>query len=255
MNEKKYDLFPEEKPKENMEQESFDSSGLSIVPYLAVSRETGKKLGLIGHNESCRNGLKDYKYYIDNDSKFLYEKIATRYEKRNGFPLSFQKHNIKDAFYRERGEITYKIEISHHALIVKKSMYLPPVRQSYSERSYIVEYSMKSRKRFFEAMLTMDWKYIPQDNIRELTLTYPSIYPRDGRILKRHLDAYAKRLKKIWRSLWKNCVPLENGISKKRGSSFPFGINIRISYTIGETKELGFKVMEQSSIKMDQHTN
>ena len=150
MNEKQYELFPEEKPKEIMEQESFDSLGLSIVPYLAVSKETGKKLGLIGPNLSCRNGLKNYQYYIANDSKSVYERIATKYEERNGSPLSWQWAIIKDAFYRERGEITYKMEVSHHALIVKKSMYLPPIRKTYNERSNIVEYSMKSRKRFLK---------------------------------------------------------------------------------------------------------
>ena len=197
MDEKQYDLFPEKEPKKNMEPESKDSAGLSIVPYLAVSEKTTSILPSKSNKEEWKGLSKEQRDYVRHEGDYYRKTIASEYEKRNGFPQSWQFHHIRDAFYRERGEITYKMEISHHALIVKKSMYLPPVRRSHNERSSIVEYSMKSRKRFFEALLTMDWNNIPQDTIRELTLTYPSIYPKDGKVLKMHLDAYAKRLKKF----------------------------------------------------------
>lgn len=197
MDEKQYDLFQEKSEEKSMEQESQDSTGLSIVPYLAVTNETGSRLPVESNRDAWKKLSKEQKYYVRNEKKFSYGQRVSEFEKRNGYPLSWQWHHIQDAFYRERGEITYKLEVSHHSLIVKKNIYLPPVRRTYNERSKIIEYSMKSRKRFFEALLTMDWGNIPQETIRELTLTYPSIYPKDGKILKRHLDAYAKRLKKF----------------------------------------------------------
>lgn len=197
MDENQYDLFPGENQSKDMEQESKDSAGLSIVPYLAVSTETNSNPPRKTNQKEWQQLSQDERYYVRNERTYSYKKLAADFEKRNGYPLAWQWHHIKDAFYRERGEITYKMEISHHSMILKKTMYLPPVNKSHNERSNIVEYSMKSRKRFFEALLTMDWGNIPQDTIRELTLTYPAIYPKDGKILKRHLDAYAKRLKKF----------------------------------------------------------
>jgi hypothetical protein len=219
MDEKQYDLFPEEAEK-SMEQESEDSTGLSIVPYLAVSAETGSNLPVQSNRNEWKKLSKEQKYYVRNENKYSYKRLVSAFEKRNGYPLSWQWHHIKDAFYRERGEITYKMEITHHALIVKKNMYLPPVRRSHNERSNIIEYSMKSRKRFFEALLTMDWVNIPQDTIRELTLTYPSIYPNDGKILKKHLDAYAKRLKNFGKAYGGIAFPWKMEFQKRGAPHF-----------------------------------
>ena len=113
-----------------------------------------------------------------------------------GFPIEWHQLELRSIAYRERGEITYNVEITPHMLTIKKKMYLPPHNKSYN-RSSITNYSMKSRKRFFEALLTMDWEMIPVDTIRELTLTYPAIYPKDGIVLKTQFDAFAKRLKRF----------------------------------------------------------
>jgi hypothetical protein len=180
-----------------METEDAKSSGLSITPYLAVSGEKKESVSTAPKPSTSWKGLsKDQIYYLKNEEKYTFRQVAEEFERRNGFPIEWHQLELRSIAYRERGEITYIVEITPQMLTIKKKMYLPPAHKSYN-RSSITNYSMKSRKRFFEALLTMDWEKISVNTIRELTLTYPAIYPKDGVVLKSQFDAFAKRLKRF----------------------------------------------------------
>ncbi|MDD4572759.1 MAG: hypothetical protein PHR69_00945 [Sphaerochaeta sp.] len=109
---------------------------------------------------------KDEIFSLQNEEKYSFMQVAAAFEKRNGFPIEWHQFELKKIAYRERGEITFSVEITPHMLTIKKKMYLPPHNKSYN-RGSITNYSMKSRKRFFESLLTMDWELIQVDTIRE----------------------------------------------------------------------------------------
>ena len=175
----------------------MELSGLSIIPYLA---EKGEKKGTASAEMKASiswKGLsKEQIYYLKNEEKYTYRQVAEEFERRNGFPIEWHQLELRTIAYRERGEITYSAEITPNMLTIKKKMYLPPAKKSY-KRSSITNYSMKSRKRFFETLLTMDLEEISVETIRELTLTYPAIYPKDGLIIKKQFEAFSKRLKRF----------------------------------------------------------
>ncbi|WP_320130804.1 hypothetical protein [uncultured Sphaerochaeta sp.] len=194
---KQYDLFEDSDAKKDMESVDEKSTGLSIIPYLAVSGERKEQIPFVQKPSTSWKGLNaEQIYLLKNEEKYSFRQVAERFEQRNGFPIEWHQLELRSIAYRERGEITYIAEITPNMLTIKKKMYLPPANKAYN-RSTITNYSMKSRKRFFEALLTMDWELIPVDTIRELTLTYPAIYPKDGIVLKSQFDAFAKRLKRF----------------------------------------------------------
>jgi len=199
---KQPELFAEyEILEEGDAEKSENSSGLSIIPYLAV--EEGHRGN--DHKKVKYRDLspKERAYVRESENQVEIERWklkAARFEKRNGYPFSWHLHELREILYRERGEVSFYLEVSPHSFIIKRKDFLPPVRNGKAiKRESVTQYSMKSRKRFFEKMLTIDWDKIPSDNIRELTLTYPSIYPKDGQVLKSHLNAYAKRIKRFCR--------------------------------------------------------
>lgn len=199
---KQNELFPElEEETKDMEcEESQDSSGLSIIPYLAVSDKNHIKSTEETTEVEFKKLTSDQKYFVQNEWWLRKEELEREFEERNGFPLSWHLFEMQSILYRERGETTYQLEVSPHSLIIKKKVFLPPIRKSQiPTRDAIVEYSMKSRKRFFEKLLTIDWEAIPTETIKEITLTYPAIYPKDGEVLKSHLHAYSKRVKRFCR--------------------------------------------------------
>lgn len=198
MTEKQYDLFEDIDAKKDMESVDEESTGLSIIPYLAVTadKKQEKISNMPAPSKSWKGLNAEQIYLLKNEEKYSYRKTVEDFEKRNGFPLSWHQLEIKEIAYRERGEITYTAEVTPQMLILKRKMYLPPDKKTYA-RSTITNYSMKSRKRFFEALLTMDWELIPIETIRELTLTYPAIYPKDGVVLKEQLHAFSKRLQRF----------------------------------------------------------
>ena len=197
MSEKQCELFDDLPPLREMESEDKKSSGLSITPYLAVKGKNEQPMASQIKPSSSWKGLsKEEIFYLKHASDFTYQKFKEDFEQRNGYPLAWHQFELREIAYRERGEVTYKMKVTPHMIILEKKMYLPPAVKSY-KRSTITNYSQKSRKRFFESLLTMDWEEINIDTIRELTLTYPSIYPKDGELLKRQFDAFAKRLKRF----------------------------------------------------------
>jgi hypothetical protein len=193
MEKKQYELLPEDQ-KRDMESETKGSAGLSIIPYLAVSEENHPNPPKESQRNAWKKLTEDQRYLVKHRKDYYHRQIEEEFEKKNGFPLSWKMWEVRQKLFRTYNEVSYWMEVSPHALVIKKSEFRPPVRRS-PKRSDIVEYSMKSRKRFFEALLAMDWGKIESDNVRELTLTYPSIYPKDGQVLKNHLDVYAKRIK------------------------------------------------------------
>jgi hypothetical protein len=197
MGKDQFDLFPDETVGKDMEQKADDSAGLSIIPYLAVSKHEGGSVQNQKNVYQSRKGLsKEQKGILDNLDYYLRQDICKDFENRNGYPFEWFRFSLTDTLFRERGEATYQVEKSPFSTIVRKKEYYPPYGKHYG-RDCITNYSMKSRRRFFEALLTMDWNRIPTDTIRELTLTYPAIYPDDGLILKAQLNAFAKRLKRF----------------------------------------------------------
>lgn len=197
MSEKQCELFDDLPPVREMETEDEKSSGLSIPPYLAVKGEKKQQTAAqLKPSSSYKDLSKDQIFYLKNEAKFSYRKFKEDFEKRNGYPLSWHQLDLQSIAYRERGEISYFMEVAPHILTIRKKMYLPPSKKTYARKS-ITDYSLKSRKRFFEALLMMDWEEMNEDTIRELTLTYPAIYPNDGKILKLQFDAFAKRLKRF----------------------------------------------------------
>jgi len=202
MDNQQYELFPEMQEKKDavgMDSSEDSSSGLSIIPYLAVSEENQsnnhKQIEYKDLSPAQRSYVREAPKY---EEKKKWESKAERFEKRNNYPFEWHLFELNQVLRRERGEETFSLEISPHSLIIKKSMYLPPIRQNQvALRSTISQYSMKSRKRFFEKLLTIDWNTIPSENIRELTLTYPSIYPKDGQVIKEQLDVYSKQIKRF----------------------------------------------------------
>lgn len=194
---KQYDLFEDSDAQADMESVDEKSTGLSIIPYLAVSGERKEQIPFVQKPSTSWKGLNaEQIYLLKNEEIYSFRQVAEQFEQRNGFPIEWHQLELRSIAYRERGEITYIAEITPNMLTIKKKMYLPPVNKAYN-RSTITNYSMKSRKRFFEALLTMDWEKISVNTIRELTLTYPAIYPKDGVVLKTQFDAFAKRLKRF----------------------------------------------------------
>lgn len=195
MNREQSELFPELDKKQDMEQEVRASSGLSIVPYLTAN--TGKVENRNAYkslSSAQREHLRNVEVY---ERLSRYEAICKSFENQHGYPFSWRMFELLPHLKRERGEITYQLEVSANSLILKRKVYLPPIRRNYSQRDVITDYSMKSRKRFFEKLLLIRWDSIPLDTIRELTLTYPAIYPEDGIVLKTHLDIFSKRLRRF----------------------------------------------------------
>lgn len=71
------------------------------------------------------------------------------------------------------------------------------VETSYVVRAAIREWSARSRARMLWRIASIDWDSVP--GIAEMvTLTYPSRYPRDGRVVKAHFAAWKKRWERRW---------------------------------------------------------
>lgn len=167
--------------------------GLSITTYLTGSEND--------HTEvSYRQLSSKEKAYLREENERLsrfknYRAFREwKFEKDHGYPLSWKEHDIRKFLYRKRGEVTYTVEENPHSMILKKKEYYPDKKRGGGGRSNVTDYSMKSRKRFYEKLLTINWGEIPEENICFATLTYPGQYPKDGQELKRQLDVLSKRL-------------------------------------------------------------
>ncbi|HUX39109.1 MAG TPA: hypothetical protein VMV44_14510 [Rectinemataceae bacterium] len=82
-----------------------------------------------------------------------------------------------------------KIELHADMVMTKGS-------KSYAhDRGEIKAWSMDSRKRFFDALLAVDWESIKSARLF-VTLTYPNLFPHDGKVCKAHVDAWLKRVER-----------------------------------------------------------
>lgn len=75
----------------------------------------------------------------------------------------------------------------------------------HSSRSYITEWSAKSKIRMMYRLATLDWENVT-GVLEMVTLTYPREFPGDGRDCKRHLQLFRKRYERKFgpiQGVWK----------------------------------------------------
>jgi hypothetical protein len=167
--------------------------GLSITPYLTGSDNDPSEVSYRQLTKAQKELAREEERKLEN-FKYFRKYREEKFERKHGYPLSWKEHEIRPILYRKRGEVTFILEENPHSMILKKKEFYPDKLRSGGGRSNVTDYSMKSRKRFYEKLLTINWKEIPVDHICFATLTYPGQYPKDGKDLKRQLDNLSKRL-------------------------------------------------------------
>ncbi|MDC7241168.1 MAG: hypothetical protein PQJ50_12505 [Spirochaetales bacterium] len=167
--------------------------GLSIATYLTGSESDPHE---VSYNQLTANEKAYLREENERLSRFksFREYREAKFESKHGFPLSWKEHEIRPIIYRRRGEITYTMEKSPHMTVLRKKEYYPDKKHGGGNRGNVTDYSWKSRKRFYERLLCIDWNEIPEANICFATLTYPDQYPKDGIEIKRELDVLSKRM-------------------------------------------------------------
>jgi len=91
MTEKQYDLFEDIDAKKDMESVDEKSTGLSIIPYLAVTadKKQEKKSNMPAPSKSWKGLNAEQIHLLKNEEKYSYRKTVEDFEKRNGFPLAW----------------------------------------------------------------------------------------------------------------------------------------------------------------------
>ncbi len=179
--------------------------GLSITTNLAASSSDAsyKTVAFAEQEYQRRARFKERKRFGLDDEYWLRENEKNEvirkdreFEKRNGFPRSWHLWELDRIHYRQRGEKSFSAILSPHMLKLEAKQFFP-IGSGRGDRKEICSYSWKSRKKFYESLLTIDWENIPSDTIREAVLTYPSLYPKDGLIIKEQLHSMVKRLNRF----------------------------------------------------------
>jgi hypothetical protein len=88
-----------------------------------------------------------------------------------------------------------------------------PAKSGGGMRSNITTFSSGSRKRLLDTAQQINRQKILQNPLF-VTLTYPSIFPHNHRVCKRHLDTLSKRLDRIFRNyfvIWRLEYQVEGG--------------------------------------------
>ncbi len=71
----------------------------------------------------------------------------------------------------------------------------PGVEMRGGKRGAIVGFSDRAKFHCKSRIGNIDWGAIDRAQLLDVTLTYPGWWPRDGRVCKRHLDVWVKRLR------------------------------------------------------------
>ena len=189
---------------QNKEAGETPASGLSNRPYPAEVISTCQELQgkqtrvLIDRiREKKRKLTPEEKFYIDNELKFRYRKIVGSFERRNGFPYSWQKFILEKIRYEKPGDRSYHLKIHPLMISVGCRESLSTQKRSYcdsAKKKEIKDYSWKSRSNLHCRLLMVNWDEIKSECIRIGTLTYPKHYPKDGITIKRHLRNILKRM-------------------------------------------------------------
>lgn len=123
----------------------------------------------------------------------------TEFERKHGFPRSWHLFDLKRIKYQEVGDLQFYMIETPSMVKLGARGFTRPKRRPTVGREKIVGYTLKSRRTLLEKLLSVDWSKIPKENVCEATLTYPAVYPKDGKTVKRHLDTIAKRLDREWK--------------------------------------------------------
>lgn len=93
--------------------------------------------------------------------------------------------------------------VRRNAMLTVKADYPAMKRDKWydHDRGEVREFSKASRKRFFEKMMEINWDAIEQP-LYFVTLTYPALFPTDGAITRRHLEAFTKKLERKYGKLF-----------------------------------------------------
>lgn len=66
-------------------------------------------------------------------------------------------------------------------------------------KGFVYEWSRQSRRNMIRTFGFLDWRAFLARGVPEMvTLTYPEVFPRDGEIVKRHLQAFKERWTRKW---------------------------------------------------------
>jgi hypothetical protein len=133
-------------------------------------------------------------YWWSRDEEERVRQQRERFEREQGFPREWLEWQIHDARYRKQGELEHFAEIGPRIIRLRSRGFTPPKKRG--ERKAIDHYSWKSRKKYYEKLLFIDWDSVDKERILIGTLTYPGRFPASGIVAKKHLDTFFKRLKR-----------------------------------------------------------
>jgi len=117
------------------------------------------------------------------------------------FSLTQKQKKVNPLRACQEGHISARFYISGSGLILKAqatdvyqdNLFGEETRRK-AKRGEIKEFSRRSRRRFMEKVLAIEWNKLNwQQNLFFCTLTYHSV-PEDGRAVKRHLDNFRREL-------------------------------------------------------------
>ncbi len=135
-------------------------------------------------------------HFIRNEGKYWREQIGRYFENRNGFPISWLKHESEKKFHYERGVPRYHLTVHPYMISLSIRGYYMVKGKTDVTRDVIRNYSEKSRSNLHGRLLKVNWEDIDSDRIRIGTLTYPEHFPKNGETVKRHLRNLIKRLER-----------------------------------------------------------